>query len=250
MKKQVAKKQNQEVAEQEMTVEGWGETPEIGANDIIIPKILAMQGLSEFVAEGKAQIGDFRESINGAKIGSIDQPFEFIPVHIDKVWITSKKVEGRFKFQSIEQVTRNNENLPWSFEINGEEYRRDYTMNCYCMLPVEVESGLGMPYIISFRRTSFKAGQKLFTQMYVRNKQMGKVPPATVMSLCGKREKNDQGTFIVMDVAESRYASNDEVKAAFNLFKTIQCGNMKVDNSDYYTEASRAPSEGSVSNQF
>jgi hypothetical protein len=202
------------------SVDAWG-TPDIGAQDILIPKILLMQGLSQFVADGAAQIGDFRDSVSGALLGNLSTPIQFLPVHIDKTWVLSKKIGDRFKYQTMMPVTRDNENMEWEYTDNeGVLCRRDYTMTCYCLLPSDVKEGLPMPYTISFRRTSMRAGKKLFTQMYIRNKQAGKVPPASVMELSAKREKNDQGTYMVLDIAPVRASSNEEIHACFELYNS------------------------------
>jgi len=243
MKKDVTKKPETEVAVK-ATLDDWG-VPEVSSNDILIPKILVMQGLSELLAEGHAQIGEFRDSVNGDLLGSIDKPVEIIPFHCDKVWIISKKVQGQGRHDYVETVpvTRENEDWLWQeMDSDGTEIRRDRTMNFYCLLPKHIEEGGAMPYIVSFNRTSSRNGKKLFTQMFITNRQAGKVPPAKVISLFGKREKNDQGTFIVKDVKTSRDSTVKEVNACFDLYKMVQAGKTKVDNTDV--------SGGSVSDQF
>ena len=249
-KKEVAVKQESELIVATPRVEDWG-APEIGSQDILIPKILVMQGLSQFVADGVAQIGDFRDSVSGALLGNLTTPIRFIPVHIDKTWVLSKKIGDRFKYQTMIPVTRDNESMDWEYtDEEGVLCRRDYTMTCYCLLPGDIESGLPMPYTISFRRTSMRAGKKLFTQMYIRNRQAGQVPPAVIMELSAKREKNDQGTYMVLDVAPVKAASPLEINAAFDLYKTIQGGNVRVDHSDLEAEASAPVVDRPLSNQF
>lgn len=243
---------SKEIAKQESTeltvgsLQEWG-TQEVSSNDILIPKILAMQGLSQLVADGKAAIGELRDSVNGTFLGSPDKPLEFIPVHIDKVWVISEKKGDRFQYSRTEPVTRANENLPWEeIDEDGIVVRRDYTMNCYCLLPVDIENGFPIPYTISFRRTSLRAGKKLFTQMYVRNRQAGLIPAAMKMLLSVQKIKNDKGTFFVFDTDISCKATADEQNAAFALFKTIQSGGAKVDDSDLAEEVSEKP----LSTQF
>lgn len=242
--------QKQETSLTVPSVDAWG-APEIGAQDILIPKILLMQGLSVFVAEGTAQIGEFRDSVSGALLGNLSTPIQFLPVHIDKTWVLSKKIGDRFKYQTMIPVTRDNESMEWEYtDEEGVLCRRDYTMTCYCLLPSDVKEGLPMPYTISFRRTSMRAGKKLFTQMYIRNKQAGKVPPAYVMELSAKREKNDQGTYMVLDVAPVRDSSNEEISACFELYKTIQGGSVRVDHSDVEQESQTTVVDAPLSNQF
>lgn len=176
----------------------WGEAP-VSSRDVIIPKILAMQGLSDLVTEGKARFGEFVDSVTHEVLGSIDKPLEFVPFHLDKVWIiSSRKVgEDKFEFEKYEAVTPENLNkYPFSETIGDTEFKYEYTMQFYVLLV----SDPGMPKVISFKSTSARTGKVLFTQMYVKNRAAGMVPAGYVMELGGKKEKNDKGTFVVMEV--------------------------------------------------
>src|SRR4051794_30344857 len=59
----------------------------IDASDILIPKLLLMQGLSELVAEGKFQMGDIVNSVTQAKLGDKTKSIEFIPIATFKTWV-------------------------------------------------------------------------------------------------------------------------------------------------------------------
>jgi len=64
--------------------------------------------------------------------------------------------------------------------------------------------------------------------MYVRNKAAGLVPPAYVMELGGKKDKNDKGTFAVMEVKPLEKTSDDLISECLNWYKVIKSGNTKV----------------------
>jgi len=209
-------------------------TPAVSSSDIVIPRLLAMQGLSEMVIDGKAKFGEFRESLSGKLLGSLEKPVEFIPFFLDKKWIVEvKKPGGKFEYSRIEKVTPLNEAHPFECDGLGDEKEKwTKVYEFYVLLPGEVELGASLPYILSFSRTSFRAGRKLLTQMYVTNRAAKKVPAAQVMSLVGKKTENDQGTFVVMDVKTSRAAKDEEVKAAYDWMKTIQSGASKADGEE------------------
>jgi hypothetical protein len=218
----------------------WGvEAGSLTSRDITIPKILPMQGLSKKVTARQASFGEFRTSDNNALVGTIDKPIQFIPFYLEKVWIIFHEEKGNFKFKGLEPITPRNENLPYE-EINAEgvKVRRDRTMNFYVLLADEVEKGGAIPYVISFRRTSLRAGQQLATQMFVKNVEAGKTPASVVCELGGSSQSNDKGTFVVLNVAAKRDSSASEVGTAFKWVKTIKQGQAKVDNSDYAEEAS------------
>jgi len=85
--------------------QGWDNDVYLGANDIIIPKILPMQGLSVMVADGKAMMGEFRDSLSGEKLGSIAEPIPFIPFHVEKVWDILEEDGDQYKWVRSEPLS-------------------------------------------------------------------------------------------------------------------------------------------------
>jgi len=234
-KKELAKRESTEVAE--TTLDAWGDDVHVSSQDILISKILPMQGLSKLVADRKAQIGEYRDSVTGELLGSIDKPMAFVPVHVEKFWIVSKEINGKMEYQTMEPMTRENEGRKWEVHIDGVKHRNDYNYRYYVLRPEDIKDGNPIPYILQFRRASVKGGKKLFTQMFIRNKQVGKIPAAYVMNLEGKMTTNDFGTFVTIDVAVNREATKDEMVAAFEIKKAISAGTTnKVDDSDIKTD--------------
>lgn len=216
MSKQVAKKQSTEVAP---TFDMSEFETDMNPKDIIIPRIKVMQGLSPEVMEGQAKFGDFLDTRSNEVIGDIDNPIEFIPLTHYSVWHI---FEGN-ELTSIEPVTRANANLPWK-EGN---IRRSYARNIYCLIP-----GQPVPYIIGFKGTSSRAGQEVISQMDFINKAVKLPPFGKVMQLAGKKEKNDQGTFVVLKTKQLRNATNEELNEAYKWYKTIKSGETKTREDD------------------
>jgi hypothetical protein len=249
---EVMNKESSEVMNQEMMAE-WGDGPELSGQDIIIPKILAMQGLSDLVTSRKAVMGEFRDNVSGELLGSIDAPIPFIPFYMEKIWIESMPKEGgKFKFSGITPITRKNEDLPWEdTDDKGKVLlKRDYTMQFYVLLPSDLEQGLTLPYVISFRRTSLRAGKKLATQMYVTNRQMQLPPAGKIMNLLGKIDSNNDGSYVVMDVGTEDNTPKEYMMKALEMFKIVQSGKAKVDHSDLSSEETQAHTQGEVSDKF
>jgi hypothetical protein len=229
-KNEVQVKENTEVVLATPSLDSWGQSA-ISSKDIVIPKILCMQGLSDLVSQEKAKMGDFVDSLTEQVLGNYQtQPISFIPFHMEKLWAVSTKKQGeaQFKFKNFEAVTAQNENRAYSELVGDEEYKYEYTMRFYVLLPNDTS----LPYIISFKGTSTKAGKVLATQMYVKNRAAGLVPPAYVMSLAGTKDKNDKGTFIVMTTAPERKSSAEEINTAFEWFKTVTGGGVKVHEAE------------------
>lgn len=225
MKKELTKQDSStELSTELADMSAWGNR-EVSAKNIIVPKVLLMQSLSEAVAEkGSAKVGDMLYSLDDTVIGGYEKPVTFIPFHYDLLWI----VKHNGEFHHIEAVNAQNENRPWEEVINGISVQNIYCINVYAMLADD----LSLPVIIPFKSTSLKAGKKVVTQMDFKNKAAGLIPPAKAMTLTSIKTKNDKGVFAVYDVKEERNSTNEEVKAAFNWFKAVNAGNVKADDSD------------------
>lgn len=203
----------------------WGDS-EMSGRDIVIPKILLMQSTSEGVTEGDKKMGDIVDSVSMETLGTIDKPIQFIPFHMEKVWtISSRKIgEERFNFEKYEAVTAQNQGYPFTEKVGEFEMKYEYTMQFYVLRPEDIS----MPYVLSFKSTSSRAGKVLATQMFVRNKAAGLVPPAYTMELGGHKEKNDKGTFAVFDVKSAGKTSPELIQECMVWYKVIKAGKTKV----------------------
>ena len=249
MSKEVMVKQENQVAVA-TDMNEWGVPQHMSTKDIVIPKLLPMQGLSVLVTERKAQMGEFRDSLTGKLLGSIDKPVEFIPFYVQKTWdIQEEQMDakgapnGKYKWARSLPLIENpldpnyNDNLEWTGVENGVNIKRIRRMNVYCLVP---SADAGLPYVLSFKSTSLKEGKKLFTQMYVSNIRGGKPPAAYSFQLGGIIDKNDQGSFVVPQVSISRETTQEELKECLSWIKIINKGGVKVDESD---EVQTTPNE-------
>ena len=215
----------------------WGAAP-ISSKDIIIPRILLMQPMSDKVTAGEAAFGEFRESLNNTRLGDFKTPFEIIPFHMEKVFIEYKIVTQGQKttkeFLRVVPITPANEDAKYEDTEVGEDGKvypiaRDYTMNFYLLLASELRSGEGaMPYILSTRRTSSKAGKKLATQMYVKNLQAKKTPASTMCLVTAGKQTNDEGTWAVIDVLPGEPTPDTYVAEALKWYKMVKAGQAKA----------------------
>ena len=164
---------------------------EILSTDIVVPKLLLMQGLSKLVAEDrKFQSGDIVRSTTETKIGDDKSaPIPFIPLKMTMSWREEEKIGQKFQFKKSLPRTAANEDLPWSFyknpqgqefdkpgQLGATEHRRVKELSCFALLPSDIdafdaemkkaaESGempdlnkTVLPSGISFSSTYFNAG--------------------------------------------------------------------------------------------
>lgn len=256
-KNEVATKQENAVVKAGgMSVEDWGPAS-ISAQDIIIPRILCMQPTSDLVVEGEAAFGDFISSIDNTKIGDFKNPFEIVPICMEKTWVEYDVTQGddfkNKKFLRTVPVTPANEALPYKDSESGGKVKisRDKCMNFYVLLANEIDSGGAIPYLLTFRRSSLDGGKTLITQMEVKNKMAGKTPSSVICEISAEKKTNDAGTFSVIKVKPVKPTPDAYVVEAFKWFKLIKAGAAKVDEESYESdEISSAPEKQTGPAQF
>lgn len=221
-------------------LKSWGKR-EINSTSIMIPRILKMEFMSDKVKEGTNKFGEFVDSLSGEIVGTIEKPLGLIPIEVQEKWaiydLIEKKGKTSREFREIVSVDGSNEK--WKYKEEGLE--RDRIMDVYCLLESDLaalpknwkELGLKpLPKIFGFRRTSLRAGKKLYTQMYVTNQSKNLPPPAVIIEVTGKKVDGDNGTYIVLDTKPGRNSTPDEMGLAFTWYQAIKSGETKADESD------------------
>lgn len=204
----------------------------VDSSDILIPKILLMQPTSEMVADGKAMIGDYRNSVTGEKIGTIVEPFEFVPFHYVKKWDIQLH-QGNEWIRS-EEFKAGDDNLPWEFEDAGVKYKRIKRVDLFGFIPEQVAKGTILPVTLSFKSTSYKEVTKVLTQMKL-NTTKKQLPWSTYFTVKGEKLKNEDGqTYCVIKVDISGDTPMDMQKLCLDWYKNIKnlTVKMTVDEGD------------------
>lgn len=216
----------------------WG-APVVSQQDVVVPKILLMQGLSVAVSEDKAKMGEFRDSLSNVLMAGIAEEFECIPFYLEKAWdIMLEDEEGDYKWDRTIPVVENpaspdyNDNWKYESEVGGIKQKNVRRFNFYVLLPSEVAKGDAIPYVISFKSKGFKEGKKLFTQMYLRNVRSGMPPAAFHIKMRSSKEKNEKGIFYVPQFTLADKTTDEELSECLNWIKLIRKGSVKVDESD------------------
>lgn len=178
---------------------------EVESKDLVLAKVLLMQGISTAVAERKANIGDFLNSLTNEVIGVAgNKPLRILPFHVKKSYVVEKYNGSKYVYS---HVVPDNADLPREFELNGTKYRNMHQYEFFCML-----EGSSMPMVVNFRSTSHMAGKQLFNYMYlVQRAAKPQQPPfGNWIMLDGKSQKNDQGTFMVWTTSPDRTSTEEE----------------------------------------
>lgn len=198
-KHQVAADQNTQVlsqlgAQNALAVAPPHPSQVILATDIVIPKLLLMQGLSEFVDQRKARPGDIVRSSTVEALADPEARIDFVPLKITMGWAEKERIGQKFEFRKAFPRTAENELLPWSFwrnpqghdfdkpgQMGATEWQRVKSIDVYALLPEDIDdfaeemkecaakgeipdlSKTVLPVVISFRSTSFNAGKEVTT---------------------------------------------------------------------------------------
>lgn len=236
MAKDLVKKEDNQLATHQETSSWGGAMPQLSQRDVIIPAILLMQPMSPQVTEEKAAFGEFRESLNQELLGKFDDGFEVIPFKMQKLFVEYVDLGDEKEFHQTFDITPQNENLPYLDEalVDGKKVKiqRDRVLKFLVLLKKEVELGASIPYTISFKRTSFQAGQKLATQMFIKNINSGKTPASTVMKVSAKKMSHEKLTWAAMDVSPVGPTPDKMVAEAFKWLTIVNSGAAKEHTSE------------------
>lgn len=216
------------VALPEAEMEGaWG-AENASSADLVIPRLLLQQGLSDFVKQRKAQAGDIVHSLSGKIVGNDVTPCAVIPFAIaSKQWFVEEEIDGTWEFK--EKVQWGPANANWEREelVNGILTRRTLALDFLCLMADDVE---GLPCLISFRKTSYKTGKALSSHFTLSGK-LKKPPARLVFNLGCHEESKDKNSWFVFDVTESRPSTQAELTAAYSWWKLLQTTKYKVDEA-------------------
>lgn len=171
---------------------------DIDLTDIVIPRILLMQKMSDLVEEGQAAAGEIRESVDGALLGSEKHPMKFIVVAMHKqllIWH-----DGEFK--EVQPLTMANKNFLWEemAEVDGKltKITRNKAFAYYVLLPDLEEEGL--PFVLSLTKTNTPAAKWINKKLIdAAMKRQG--PESLTFTIVPRKEKNDKGSYFVYSPA-------------------------------------------------
>jgi len=215
----------------------------VEVEDITIPKLLLQQSQSGMFKEGKSKIGEIRGSLESNLIAKAGEEVEFIPFSMFKTWVTLKTAGGSF----IEETSYATGSKEREEIRDGIEVKNYQSLNYYCLLPEDIKSGVYMPYVISFRSTSYNAGKTLETKRALLA-DFNKPLAFKTFKLSSKGDRNADGNdYQVLTVAESRDTTPEELEAVSRWNKIIKTKNVIVDDSDTKAPGATAGKRTAVS---
>lgn len=219
-KNEVATAQTTELAVVNMSE--WGDV-QVEAKDLILPRIILQQALSEAVKSRVARDGDYFNTLKGEVCSSQEGIVSVLPFYCRQSYIIEKFNGKKFEFFKSEPYVAGDIIRPFEETIEGVRYKNSHNYEFFVML----EEG-GTPAIVSFKSTSHRAGKKLFNLMYLQNPQQRKTPAHNWINLGRKEETNDMGTFWVMDISIGKESTPEERTDCLKWISTIKQTDFKV----------------------
>jgi len=251
------------------------------ASDITIPRLRLMQGLSGFVGDGKAAVGELRRSTNCELLGWVGtekkdvQPVEFVPLTFINQWVVQCSREGKVhhqkaKFVKFELRTAANDDLDWEWEDKATDrtLKRVKIIEVFALLVGDMEKAAKaeaefkktktlpdlddtlLPVVITFKGPkTYAAGQAIVTQ-FTKAKSLGVKYGTTIkphsykMLLTPYSFENDKGKFFVMDVQTKGKISDDQLKLSDEWCQTLRTASVKVDEFEEDSGASTPQDKG------
>ncbi len=210
----------------------------IDNEDILLPKILLMQATSQMVHDGIATAGELRDSLNkDRKLGNAKNPVEFITFGSYKSWMELKNGE----YHQMIAYTPATADLKREEQIGDDLFERKLVRNYYCVLVEDVKKGEAFPYVISAKGMSGYAGRTLATHMKMLQ-ATNKPTASKVFKLSCHSDKNEKGSFHVMDIEKGRDTTEVELLTAFHWYKALGTANVKVHETEEKPVAAASPS--------
>lgn len=205
----------------------WG-SENITSEDILVPRLMLMQPMSEFVTSGECKMGDIIESLDHSKVlGSEKKPAELIVFGSFKTW----RIEHDGEYHKT--VPWGPENAKWAYEEVVEDIAvtRDLVQNYYALSVEDIAKGEAFPYVIAFKRTSMNTAKALGAHL-MKLQAQNKPSAAKVFKLTSKKETNDKGTFFVFEVAPGRDTTEQEMATTYKWYQQLAKATVRVDEEE------------------
>ena len=258
--------------------ESWGDD-HVDSGDILIPKLFVLNPMSVLCIENPEDFrsGDLVRSTDKKVLGNTKEGVAFIPIADTKVWKISKSTGSKFEFVRFEDYNRSNADLPWNWEEGGVQWRRDTTVNMFCLLPADIlreqeaiadfektgdlpdPDDVMLPCCISFSRTSYAAGKVLLSHKAKCVSMRMNMAVKTFM-LKSRMETNDDNKYYVLDVSPLEKTNVEFMAACKKWYLTIKETNVQMDEeneeaasgagSKPAASASKREQANTVSDQF
>lgn len=235
MKKEVAVTTT-ETAVAVVNMSDWGDVV-VESKDLILPKLLLQQALSEAVKSRSANDGDYLNTLSGETMKEV----AILPFFCNQHYVIDKFNGKKFEYLRRDPY-KVGEVRQWEENTAEGRFKVTHVYQFSCLI-----KGSGTPVIIEFKSTSNKVGQKLFNLMYVQNPNSTppKTPAHNWITLGRKEETSkDNDKYFVMTITVGEESTPEDIKECFKWIPIIKNAAFKA------AEEKTSPSQATTETRF
>lgn len=212
------------------------------SKDLVIAKIHLAQPLTPEVVEKKIEGGAYMNSVSKKLIGETTEVFIMSDTKLWQYYFmpkgkTKKDYLGTIEYFGNEDA-RKDGGIPLELKERAEKIGAtldniqppDEVFRFYAVLVTDVMEGCAFPYIIDFKRSSFKQGRELKNAMFRIKQETGYPSYAYAYELASEMVTNDKGSFYIKKTSQGRLITKEEIAGVELWIKELQ------DNKKKYTE--------------
>ncbi len=196
--------------------------------DLVVPRLRLLQGMSQAVVDGKGQLGQFQDSLTeevlGDKVELVLMSFKNGAVYFH---------DGKLKCKSVDGITNVQGDAcklcPHSVYHKGEwtdgkSPACSSTKEFIAVTKATVEGKEMKPYIVTFTKTSYKTGTKLISMARLAAPQIF----ACGYEFQGVKEKNSKGTFGNFSIKPTGKLPPEQFSKAYEVYQLLKGTNLKA----------------------
>lgn len=202
------------------------------AGDIVIPSLLPVGGGSNFVADGKAQIGDIYDTDMNAAIAKKGESIEVIPIKAFTYWNKWQMLPGAKEATKITSVKHVKEAIvgKWTYETveNGLTTTYKKVMKVFVVLPNKPNA---MPYCFNLKGLAVQTAKNISTYFQLSDK-FGTPYTRTVFKLACVAKPWEGKTHFVFDMTKFREAAEGEMSKANEWRKELTTKAVQTSDED------------------
>jgi hypothetical protein len=200
----------------------------------VIPKMHLMQGISQAVAEGKAQQGDIVSSQGFKVLGTKAKPVEIIPVKaLPDTSLIEKFENGKWVKDREEPFQERARDFT---DHDGQKKKHYPCINFFVIVASEINDPDARPYLLSFRKTSYMAGKEFFSHFVLMKRARGMgdksaSPMALIFTLGAEMKKGAMGPYQVYMVNKLKPTTQEQRNYAVQWYLDLSSKDVVIDDS-------------------
>lgn len=187
----------------------------LSREDIAFPRLNLQQKTSDKVDKGLCKPGEIIDSNTGEILAVESSKLEIIPLTVSKSWFEYEMQDFDKKYTGMREIkTATDDALPYE-EVTPEGViiKREKAMNWMVLVVKTLGAGFGMPYLLTFKSSSYRTGKQLAGLVATRaffNKPMHSM----TYELSSFKRTKDKNSFFTFEIGKGRDTIEDEAAIA------------------------------------